>query len=89
MPPGSNASVAVRLAERAEKARKAGQSVRAYLLYAAAATRYPDNHEYRENRNVLAPIASLLQSTELENTDISADVKAAELELIHRADSFL
>jgi general secretion pathway protein D len=78
--PGSNASVAVRLAERAEKARKAGQSVRAYLLYAAAAARYPGNPDYRENRNVLAPIASLLRSTELDNTDISADVKAAELE---------
>lgn len=84
--PGSDASVAVRLAEKAEKARKAGQAVRAYLLYSAAATRFPDNPSYKENRNVLAPVASLLQTTQLEQPDISADLKSAELESLSGSD---
>jgi len=78
--PGEDASVAVRLAERAELARKAGEAVRAYLLYNAAANRYPDNPSYRENANVLAPVANLLQSSRLEKPDISADLKAARME---------
>jgi hypothetical protein len=77
--PGSDASVAARLAEKAEQARKAGQTVRAYLLYDAAAARYPGNADYREQRNVLAPVASLLRTSQ-PDTDISADKKAADLE---------
>jgi general secretion pathway protein D len=84
--PGSNASVARRLAVRAEKARQEGDTLKAYLLYEAAATRYPANHDYAENRNVLAPVASLLRSTNLDKTDISADIKAAELESLAGAD---
>jgi hypothetical protein len=84
--PGADASVAVRMAEKAERARKAGQTVRAYLLYDAAAKRYPANPSYRENANVLAPVASLLQSSKLEAPDIAADVKAAELESLSGAD---
>jgi len=78
--PGEDASVAVHLAERAERARKAGQAVRAYLLYNAAANRYPDNPSYLANANVLAPVANLLQSSQLEKPDISADLKAARLD---------
>lgn len=77
--PGSDASVAARLGEQAEQARRAGQTVRAYLLYAAAATRYPGNADYRENRNVLAPLASLLQNSQ-RNIDVSEDIKTAEME---------
>ena len=84
--PGADASVAVRLAEKGERARKSGQAVRAYLLYKAAAERYPANTSYAENRNVLAPIASMLQTARLENVDISADLKAAELESLSGAD---
>ena len=78
--PGSDASIAMRLATKAEAARQAGETVRSYLLYGAAAARYPANTDYSENRNVLAPIASLLQRTQLEKTDVTADIKAAELE---------
>ena len=84
--PGSDANIAVRLAEKAERARKAGQAVRAYLLYGAAASRYPANPSYAENRNVLAPVASLLQSSQQERADITADTKAAELEALSGAD---
>jgi type II secretory pathway component GspD/PulD (secretin) len=84
--PGSDASVAVRLAEKGERARKSGQPVRAYLLYAAAAAKYPDNTSYRETRNTLAPVASLLLSTDPEKTDISADEKAAQLESLSGKD---
>ncbi len=84
--PGEDASIAVRLAEKAERARKAGQAVRAYLLYNAAANRYPGNPSYRENANVLAPVATLLEASELEKPDISADLKAARLESLSGAD---
>ena len=84
--PGSDASVAARLAEKAEAARKAGEPVRAYLLYTAAANRYPVASEYRENRNVLAPIAALMQKAKLDQTDISADLKSAELESLSGPD---
>jgi hypothetical protein len=84
--PGEDASVAVHLAERAELARKAGEAVRAYLLYNAAANRYPDNPSYRENANVLAPVANLLESSQLEKPDISADLKAARLDSLGGAD---
>jgi len=85
--PGEDASVAVHLAERAEQARKAGEAVRAYLLYNAAANRYPDNPSYRENANVLSPVANLLQSSQLEKPDISADLKAARMESLGGADA--
>jgi type II secretory pathway component GspD/PulD (secretin) len=84
--PGEDASIAVRLAEKAEQARKAGQAVRAYLLYNAAANQYPGNLSYRENANVLTPVASLLQSSQLEIPDISADLKAARLESLSGSD---
>jgi hypothetical protein len=84
--PGEDASVAVRIAEKAEQARKAGQAVRAYLLYNAAANRYPANASYRENANVLSPVAALLQSSQLEMPDITADLKAARLESLSGSD---
>ena len=84
--PGSDAGVASRLAEKAEQARKSGQAVRAYLLFSAAAARYPKNPVYRENQNVLAPVASLLLNTGLEKPDISADIKASEVESLSGTD---
>jgi general secretion pathway protein D len=78
--PGSDSSIAARLADRAEQARRAGETVHAYFLYAAAASRYPDNPDYRENRNVLAPLATQLRSSQPDASDISTDIKAAELE---------
>jgi hypothetical protein len=85
--PGSDASVAVRLAGKAEHARKAGQTVRAYLLFAEAAAKDPNNAEYRETRNSLAPVASLLLSSNMDKTDITADLKAAELESVSGANA--
>jgi hypothetical protein len=84
--PGSDAAVAMRLAEKAERARKSGQAVRAYLLYKAAAARFQDNPKYLQNANVLAPVASLLETNRLETSDISSDVKAAELESLSGPD---
>lgn len=83
--PGSKECVAVHLAEKAEKARRTGEAVRAYLLYAEAAARDPKNTDYQENRNVLTPIAAGLKETDLEKTEVAGDLKAAELEALSNA----
>lgn len=70
--------VAARLARAARQAQNAGQLVRAYLLYAEAAARDPQNPEYRANRDALASPAQLLSKAKIETADISSDIKAAE-----------
>ncbi len=72
--------VAVRLAHEADKARNAGQIVRAYLLYAEAAARDPRNPTYLANRDALAPSAKLLSKANVQDADISADLQALEKE---------
>jgi general secretion pathway protein D len=72
-------SVAVRLAQEARKAHDSGQIVRAYLLYAEAAARDPQNPSYRANRDALESAAKLLAKANVETApDIAADVKEAE-----------
>lgn len=83
--PGSNEAIAVHLGEKAEKARRIGEPVRAYLLYAEAASRDPKNPDYQENRNLFASIASQMKETELEKTEVAGDLKAAELEALSNA----
>ncbi len=73
-------SVAARLASEARRAEDSGQVVRAYLLYSEAAARDPHNATYRANRDALASAAKLLTKADVENADISADIKAAESE---------
>ena len=73
-------AVAVRLAREAREAQDSGQVVRAYLLYSEAAARDPHNPTYRANRDALEPAAKLLTQAEVENADISSDIKAAENE---------
>ncbi len=65
------------MAREARNAQNSGQLVRAYLLYAEASARDPGNPTYRANREALAPVAQLLTKAQVENADISADVKAA------------
>ncbi len=83
--PGSNEAIAGHLAEKAEKAWKAGEFVRAHLLYAQAVARDPKNIDYLQNRDALAPVASKLQETELEKTEVAGDLKAVELEALSSA----
>jgi type II secretory pathway component GspD/PulD (secretin) len=52
--------------------------VRAYLLYAEAAVRDPSNPSYRANRDALASIANLLTKADIQNANISADIRTAE-----------
>jgi len=70
--------VAARLAKEAQEAQKAGQIVRAYLLYSAAASRDPSNPTYRNDRDALAAAAQLLTKANVESSEVSADIKAAE-----------
>jgi general secretion pathway protein D len=70
--------VAARLAREAHQAQNAGQVVRAYLLYAEAAARDPQNPTYRANRDALAPAANLLTKADVQKADISEEIKAAE-----------
>lgn len=70
--------VAARLAHEAHEARNSGQIVRAYLLYAEAVARDPQNPSYRADRDALAPAAKLLAKADVQTADISADVDAAE-----------
>jgi general secretion pathway protein D len=72
--------VASRLARAAEAARDSGQIVRAYLLYSEAAAREPDNAKYVSNRDALASTARLLTKAEVQNADVSAEVKQLEAE---------
>ena len=76
----ADSASAARLAHEADKARNAGQVVRAYLLYSEAAARDPDNPAYAANRDALAPSAKLLAAANIEDADISADLKAMEKE---------
>jgi type II secretory pathway component GspD/PulD (secretin) len=69
---------AVRLAKQAEKARDAGHLVRAYMLYAEAAARDPQNATYRAERDAIAPLAKLLTKAQVQPLDISAEIAAAE-----------
>lgn len=75
--------VAARLARRADEARKAGQFVRAYLLYSEAAERDKGNASYVANREALAPSAQLLSKANVETVKITEDVKAAEEDSTH------
>jgi type II secretory pathway component GspD/PulD (secretin) len=69
---------AARLANQARKAQDHGQLVRAYLLYAEAAARDPQNTEYRVQRDAIAPLAKLLTKAYVQPPDISGDIAAAE-----------
>ncbi len=73
-------NAASRLARAAESARDSGQVVRAYLLYSEAAAREPHNSTYVSNRDALASAAQLLIKAEVQNADISAEVKRLEAE---------
>lgn len=70
--------VAARLAHQAREAQDSGQVVRAYLLYAGASARDPQNPTYRANRDALAPAVKLLTKAEVQAADISGDIEAAE-----------
>jgi len=71
-------SVAAQLARQAEKARKEGQIVRAYLLYSEAAAREPHNPTYTANRDALAAPAKLLSEAKIQEADVSADLQSFE-----------
>jgi type II secretory pathway component GspD/PulD (secretin) len=73
-------AIAAKLARQADKARSAGQVVRAYLLYSEAAVRDPHNPTYAANRDALASAAKLLTKANVQDADISADLKAIENE---------
>ncbi|MCU1291949.1 MAG: type and secretion system protein, partial [Bryobacterales bacterium] len=75
---GAGNVVAARLAKQARREQDAGHLVRAYLLYAEAAARDPQTTSYAINRNAIAPLAKLLITSNVENADVSAEVKAAE-----------
>ena len=75
---GAGNPVAARLAKKARREQDAGHIVRAYLLYAEAAARDPKTPAYAVNRDALAPLAKLLITSNVENGDVSEDVKAAE-----------
>ncbi|HEY1214184.1 MAG TPA: hypothetical protein VGE93_11185, partial [Bryobacteraceae bacterium] len=70
--------VAVKLARSANEARNSGRLVRAYMLFAEATARDPQNPTYRANRDALAPVAKLLSKANVETADISGDIKAAQ-----------
>ena len=57
------AVTADQLFEQARKAEHAGQTVRAYLLYAQAAAADPSNLAYWERAQALRPMASLMRDT--------------------------
>jgi general secretion pathway protein D len=58
------AVTAEQLFEQARKAEHAGQTVRAYLLYAQAAAADPGNLAYWERAQALRPLASLMKGTQ-------------------------
>ena len=70
--------VAEHLARQARKGQDAGQLVRAYMLYAEAAARDPQNTSYKVNRDAIQPLAKLLSKAEVEKPNISGDIAAAE-----------
>jgi general secretion pathway protein D len=77
---GASNVVAARLAKQARHEQDAGRLVRAYLLYAEAAARDPQTPSYAVNRDAIAPLAKLLITSNVENADISGEIKAAETE---------
>lgn len=76
--------LAAELARSAREAQNSGQLVRAYLLFAEASARDPQNSSYRANRDALASPAKLLTQAQIQTGDISADLKEAES---HRPDA--
>ena len=70
--------VAARLARQAKKALEAGETVRAYLLYAEAFARDPQSASYRANRDELQPAAMLLTKANVQTADISQDIAIAK-----------
>ena len=65
------------LARAAQKAQNAGQLVRAYMLYAEAAAREPNNEKYRVNRDALKPLAQLLSKAGIEKEPSKAELLAS------------
>ena len=57
--------------------------MRAYLLFAEAAARDPQNTSYRANRDALSPAAKLLTQASVESADIAKDVESAQNEAAH------
>lgn len=76
----SAADIAERIARAAKSAENKGQIVRAYMLYAAAAARDPQNPTYRANRDALEPAAKLLSKADIEEADITPDLAEIERE---------
>jgi hypothetical protein len=64
---------AEQLFKNGQKAERAGQTVRAYLLYAEAAAADPTNYSYWERAQALRPLASLLKVNEAQAADLSQD----------------
>ena len=75
-----DSAIAKRLADRALRARDAGEVVRAYLLYNEAAKRDPSTPAYAESRDKLAPAANLLMKTQLDEPVVEADIATIEKE---------
>jgi len=61
---------AEQLFQQAEKAERAGQTVRAYLLYAQAAAAAPSNPAYWERAQALRPMASLMKGPQSAPSDL-------------------
>jgi type II secretory pathway component HofQ len=59
--------------QQAQKAERAGQTVRAYLLYAQAAAADPTNLAYWERAQALRPMASLMKDTQPVPQDLAPD----------------
>ena len=57
--------------------------MRAYLMFAEAAARDPQNPTYSANRDALAPAAKLLTQAKVESADITTDIHSAEQEAAH------
>src|SRR5579859_3964399 len=58
---------------QAQKAEHAGQTVRAYLLYAQAAAADPSNLAYCERAQALRPMASLMKASQPTPSDLAPD----------------
>jgi general secretion pathway protein D len=82
---------AAALAREARKAQAHGQVVRAYLLFAEAAARDPQNESYRFNRESLKPLANLLSKSNIEpepsRENLLASVPAGSDENIENLDA--
>ena len=68
--------VAERIARAAKQAEDENQIVRAYMLYAAAAARDPQNGTYRALRDALAPAAKILSKAQIQTADISNELES-------------